>query len=64
MRKNNPILLKPGWFYAGVEMTKELLEWWIKWSRIHRKTSIRTEDAEKEIAVLKDFVTALKNYHK
>ena len=45
-------------------MTIEVLEWWIKWSRIHRKTSIGTEDAEKEIAVLKDLIAALKNYHK
>ena len=45
-------------------MTKEVLEWWIKWSRIHRKTSMGTEDAEMEIAVLKDLITALKNYHK
>ena len=42
-------------------MTKELLERLIKWSRIHSKDIDRDR---KEIAVLKDFVTALKNYHK
>ena len=44
--------------------TSDVIEWWIKWSRIHRKSKIKTDEAEKELEVLKALVTSLKNYHR
>ena len=44
--------------------TADVIHWWVKWTRIHRKSALKANEAEKELAVLKDLVTALKNYHK
>ena len=44
--------------------TTDVVEWWVKWSRIHRKSNLKNNEAEEQLAVLKDFVRALKNYHK
>ena len=44
--------------------TGDVLGWWIKWSRIHRKAIIGNKEAESELATLKLLVTALKDYHK
>ena len=44
--------------------SKDVLGWWIKWSRIHRKATIGKKEAESELATLKLLVTALKDYHK
>ncbi|MDC0254963.1 hypothetical protein OAK75_08690 [Bacteriovoracales bacterium] len=46
------------------KFTSDVVDWWVKWSRIHRKSNLEKTDAEKELALLKEFVAALKNYHK
>ena len=45
------------------KFSKSVVEWWIKWSRIHRKSIVTSVEAESELDTLKDLVTALKEYH-
>ena len=43
--------------------SRNVVDWWIKWSRIHRKSLVTPAEAESELDTLKDLVTALKGYH-
>ena len=37
-----------------------VIQWWIKWVRIHNKKTISEEEAESELNQLQTFVTDLK----
>ncbi|MDC0254704.1 hypothetical protein OAK75_07385 [Bacteriovoracales bacterium] len=45
------------------KFSKSVVEWWIKWSRIHRKSLISQTEAESELDTLRNFLSALKGYH-
>ena len=44
--------------------TTDVVEWWVKWSRIHKKEDLKIHEAEEQLALLKELVHALKTYHR
>ena len=40
--------------------SKDVVEWWIKWVRIHNKKVISEEEAKSELTQLQSFITDLK----
>ncbi|MBG09465.1 MAG: hypothetical protein CME68_11955 [Halobacteriovoraceae bacterium] len=43
--------------------SKDVVEWWIKWVRIHNKKVISEEEAKSELTQLQSFVTDLKSLY-
>tara|TARA_Y100000996_G_scaffold92088_1_gene64980 strand:- start:278 stop:472 length:195 start_codon:yes stop_codon:yes gene_type:complete len=40
-----------------------VIDWWIKWVRIHNKKVISEEEAKSELDQLQSFITNLKNLY-
>ena len=45
---------------SGKAFSEEVIQWWIKWVRIHNKKTISEEEAESELHHLQSFITDLK----
>ena len=43
--------------------SKDVVEWWIKWVRIHNKKVISEEEAKSELTQLQSFITDLKSLY-
>ena len=43
--------------------SQDVVDWWIKWARIHNKKIISEEEAKSELNQLQSFITNLKNLY-
>ena len=46
------------------EFSKDVVDWWVKWTRIHNKKKISKNEALKDLDHLQQFVLTLKNLYK
>ena len=45
------------------KFSKEIVDWWVKWVRIHNKKVISQEEAEKDLDHLQEFISSLKSLY-
>jgi hypothetical protein len=45
------------------KFSKEIIDWWVKWVRIHNKKVISQEEAEKDLDHLQEFISCLKSLY-
>lgn len=48
---------------SNSKFSKEIVDWWVKWVRIHNKKVISQEEAEKDLGHLQEFITSLKSLY-
>ena len=46
------------------EFSTDVVEWWVKWTRIHNKKKISKNEALDDLNHLQQFVVTLKNLYK
>lgn len=46
------------------EFSKDVVDWWVKWTRIHNKKKISKNEALEDLDHLQQFVLTLKNLYK
>ncbi|MEE2744525.1 MAG: hypothetical protein VYD54_11480 [Bdellovibrionota bacterium] len=46
------------------EFSSDVVEWWVKWTRIHNKKKISKNEALDDLNHLQQFVVTLKNLYK
>ena len=46
------------------EFSSDVVEWWVKWTRIHNKKNISKNEALDDLNHLQQFVLTLKNLYK
>ncbi|MDC0255158.1 hypothetical protein OAK75_09665 [Bacteriovoracales bacterium] len=46
------------------EFSSDVVEWWVKWTRIHNKKKISKNEALDDLNHLQQFVLTLKNLYK
>ena len=45
------------------KFSQDVIDWWVKWVRIHNKKVISKEEAKSELNQLQSFITDLKNLY-